>query len=146
MTTFQFPLQRALDWRRTQLELAEARVEQQLAAMAEIDQARSELYAMGRRTEVEVRQFPALEGGDLSALGSFRLAIKVRGKELAAKHVECQKELAARQTVMLEARRRCRLLERLKERRRKEWQSAADRELDELAADSYLAQWARRHA
>jgi hypothetical protein len=60
--------------------------------------------------------------------------------------VECQNELAARQAVMLEARRRCRLLERLKERRWAEWQSAAGRELDELAADSYLAQWARRHA
>jgi flagellar export protein FliJ len=146
MNTFQFPLQRALDWRRTQLKLAEARVEQQLAALAGIDQARAELDAMGHRTEVEVRQFQSLEGGDLSALGSFRLAIKVRGRELAAKRVECQNELAARQAVMLEARRRCRLLERLKERRWAEWQSAAGRELDELAADSYLAQWARRHA
>jgi hypothetical protein len=146
MNTFQFPLQRALDWRRTQLKLAEARVEQQLAALAGIDQARAELDAMGHRTEVEVRQFQSLEGGDLSALGSFRLAIKVRGRELVAKRVECQNELAARQAVMLEARRRCRLLERLKERRWAEWQSAAGRELDELAADSYLAQWARRHA
>jgi len=146
MNTFQFPLQRALDWRRTQLKLAEARVEQQLAALAGIDQARAELDAMGHRTEVEVRQFQSLEGGDLSALGSFRLAIKVRGRELAAKRVECQNELAARQAVMLEARRRCRLVERLKERRWAEWQSAAGRELDELAADSYLAQWARRHA
>ena len=38
MTTFQFPLQKALDWRRTQLTLAEARVQQQLAALAAIDQ------------------------------------------------------------------------------------------------------------
>jgi hypothetical protein len=60
--------------------------------------------------------------------------------------MECQKELAARQAAVLEARRRYRLLERLKDRRWAEWQSAADRELDELAADSYLAQWARRQA
>jgi flagellar export protein FliJ len=146
MTTFHFPLQRALDWRRTQLKLAEARVEQQLAALAGMDQARAELDAMARRAEVEVRQFHSIEGGDLSALGSFRLAIQVRGRELAAKRVACQKELAARQTVMLEARRRCRLIERLKERRWTEWRSAAEKELDELAADSYLAQWARRHA
>lgn len=146
MTTFKFPLQRAFDWRRTQLGLAEARVEQQLAALAGIDQARAELDAMGHRTEAEVRQFQGLEGGDLSALGSFRLAIKVRGRELAAQRVECQRELAARQAVMLEARRRCRLLERLKERRWTEWQSAAERELGELAADSYMAQWARRRA
>jgi len=144
MTTFQFPLQRALDWRRTQLQLAEARVEQQLAAAAAIDRARADLDAMARRTEVEVRQFPALEGADLSALGSFRVASQVRRRELAARREECQRELAARRAVMLEARRRSRLLERLKERRFTEWQSVADRELDELAADSYLAQWARR--
>jgi flagellar export protein FliJ len=146
MTTFQFRLQRVLDWRLTQLGLAEARVEQQLAALAGIDKACAELATTGQRTEIEVRQFQPLDGADLSALGSFRLANKVRGGELAAKRVELQKELAARQTVLLEARRRCRLLERLKERRLTEWQSAADRELDELAADSYLAQWARRHA
>jgi len=146
MTTFTFRLQRVFDWRRTQLQLAEARVEQQLAALAEIDRERAGLDATGHRTEAEVRQFTGLEGGDLSALGSFRLALKVQDRALSASRVECQKELAVRQTVMLEARRRCRLLERFKDRRLTEWQSAADRELDEVAADSYLAQWARRRA
>ena len=144
MTTFRFPLQKALDWRRTQLELAEARVEQQLAALAAIDQARAEMDAMQERTEVEVRQLARIDGGDLSALGSFRLALKARGKSLAAKRAQCQKELAGRQAALLEARRRCRLLERLKDRRQAEWQATAEKELDELAADSYLAQWARR--
>ena len=37
MTAFRFPLQKALDWRRTQLELAEARLREQLAALAGID-------------------------------------------------------------------------------------------------------------
>jgi hypothetical protein len=146
MTTFKFPLQRALDWRGTQLELAEARVEQQLAALAALDQARAELEAMGKRTELEVRQFSPLGGGDLSALGTFRLTIKVRGRELVAKRAECLKELAVRQAALVECRRRCRLLERLKERRLTEWRSAAEKELDEVAADSYLAQWARRRA
>ena len=146
MTTFQFPLQKALDWRRTQLTLAEARVQQQLAALAAIDRARAELDAMGQRTEVEVRQFAPLEGGHLGALGTFRLAIRARRRDLAGKRAECQKELAVRQSGVVEARRRCRLLERLKERRWAEWHKAAERELDELAADSYLAQWARRRA
>jgi flagellar export protein FliJ len=146
MTTFTFRLQRVLDWRRTQLQLAEARIEQQVAALAGIDQARAELDNTGQRTELEVRQFAGLAGGDLSALGSFRLSIRARTAQLAVKRVECQKELAARQAVVVEARRRCRLLDRLKERRLTEWQSAADRELDEVAADSYLAQWARRRA
>jgi len=144
MNTFRFPLQKALDWRRSQLELAEARVEQQLAALAGLDRDRLELETTGNRTEVAVRQFEPLAGGDLSALGSFRLALKARERDLAAKRVECHNELAIRQAAMLEARRRCRLLEKLKERRSADWQAARDRELDELATDSYLAGWAQR--
>lgn len=146
MKAFQFPLQRALEWRQTQLELAEARVQQQLAQLAAIDEARSELGSQGQRVELEVRQFTALEGSDLSALGEYRLNLKARARQLAVQRVECQKELSTRQNAMTEARRRCRLLERLKARRLSEWQSAADRELDELAAGSYLAQWARRES
>jgi hypothetical protein len=47
---------------------------------------------------------------------------------------------------MLEARRRCRLLERLKERRLTEWTAGRDHELEEIAAESYLARWSRRQA
>jgi hypothetical protein len=144
MKTFHFPLEKALDWRRSQLGLAEVRVQQQLAALAGLDRERFEFEAMGHRTEVEVREFHPLAGNDLSALGSFRLWVKARERTLAAQRVEWQRELAARQAAMLEARRRCRLLERLKDRRWAEWQAARDRELEELAADSYLAQFARR--
>jgi hypothetical protein len=45
---------------------------------------------------------------------------------------------------MLEARRRLRLLERLKDRRMAEWRAARDKELEELASESYLAKWQRR--
>jgi hypothetical protein len=50
----------------------------------------------------------------------------------------------AGRSVMLEARRRFRLLERLKERRLAEWRLALDKDLQELASESYLAGWARR--
>jgi hypothetical protein len=57
--------------------------------------------------------------------------------------VECQKTFETQQSIMLEARRRCRLLERLKDRRLADWTSARDHELDELASESFLAKWAR---
>jgi hypothetical protein len=47
---------------------------------------------------------------------------------------------------MIEARRRCELLERLKQRRLREWQAAADRELEERNGKSYLPQFVRRSA
>jgi len=144
MTSFRFPLQKVLDWRRTELELAEARFKQQAAALAGLDRERAELEAAGIRTEIQVREWRPVSGGDLTALGGFRLQIRKRGQDMAARRVECAKELAARQNAMLEARRRLRLLERLKERRLAEWRVAETRELDEQAAVAYLARWSRR--
>jgi hypothetical protein len=45
---------------------------------------------------------------------------------------------------MLEARRHFRLLERLKQRRLEDWRLAGDKELEELASESYLARWTGR--
>ena len=143
MTSFRFPLKRVLDWRRTQLELEEARYKQQAAELAALDRARAEIEASGIRAEVQVRQWSAVAGSDLAALDAFRRRVKSREAEIANRRVEFARKLAERQKTMLEARRRCRLLERLEERRFAEWREARDRELDELAAESYLAKWAR---
>jgi len=146
MTTFRFPLQKVLDWRRTQLELAEASFQRQIAALASIDRAYAEMEASGIRAEMEVRRWDPLAGLDLAALGRFRLLVQSREKQISLQRAECQRELAVRKSAMLEARRRCRLLERLKERRLGEWTLARDRELEEVASESFLARWARRRA
>ncbi|MBZ5725114.1 MAG: hypothetical protein LAP87_08970 [Acidobacteriia bacterium] len=146
MTPFRFPLQKVLDWRLTQLEVEEIRYRQQLAALAALDRTRAELEAAGIRAEVEVRKSASLAGFDLAALGSFRRRVQVEEGKLATRRAECEKRVAAQQSAMLEARRRCRLLERLKERRLTDWQSAADKEVEALAAESFLAQWNRRRA
>jgi len=44
----------------------------------------------------------------------------------------------------LEARRRFRLLDSLKQRRFEDWRLARDKELEELASESYLARWTGR--
>src|SRR2546429_7374281 len=139
MTGFQFPLQKVLDWRRTQLELEEVRFKQQVAALAELDGARARLEAAGMQAELQGRDWSEMRGGDLAALGSFRLDVKQRDNQIAARRVECQTKLEAQQGIMLEARRRSRLLERLKDRHCAEWQAARDRELEELASESFLA-------
>jgi len=146
MMPFRFALEKALDWRRMQLELEETQFKQQLAAMAALDRARAKLEAEGIRAEVQVREWRPVAGADLAALGSFRLRTKKMEDELEVRRAECRRKLAEQQAAMLEARRRFRLLERLKERRLEEWQKACDRELEELASESYLAQWNRRRA
>jgi flagellar export protein FliJ len=144
MSAFRFPLQRILDWRRTQLEMEEIRFKQHAAAAAVLDRTRAELDAEGIRAETEVRGWSSVAGRDLAALGSFRLQVRARERDLARRRADCQKQLEAQQVRMLEARRQCRLLDRLKERRAAEWKAAEDRRQEELAAECYLAQWSVR--
>jgi hypothetical protein len=141
MNSFRFPLQKALEWRQTQLELAEAYYREQLAALARIDRERAEMEAAGIRAEVEVRDWSPVAGSDLAALGTFRLLVRRREREIDAQRLASRQELGAREAAMLEARRRCRLLERLKERRVAEWQAANNREIEALAAEAFLAKW-----
>jgi hypothetical protein len=146
MKSFRFPLEKALDWRRIQLELEEARYKQQVAALADLDRQRAEVEASGIRAEIEVREWRPIAAGDLTALGSFRLYVKSRESEIARLRFEASQKLAEQERVMLEARRRCRLLERLKEHRLAEWTAERDHELEEVAAESYLARWSRRRS
>ena len=144
MKTFHFPLERVLDWRRTQLEIEEARFRQAATTLAAVDHARAELAAGLVRAECEVRRAQAVSGIDLAALSAYRARARHESARLEGKRTECARALADRQAAMLEARRRLRLLERLKERRVAEWKAARDREVEETASESYLAQWGRR--
>lgn len=143
MTTFRFPLRRVLEWRHAQLELEEVKFRQQAAILAALDRQRAELEAEGIRAEVEVRDRRHVTGSDLSALGKYRLFIKDREAHLAQERAACSRLLEERQTAMLEARRRFCLLEKLKERRFAEWEKARDKELEEVASESFLARWSR---
>jgi hypothetical protein len=143
VNAFRFGLERVLELRRRQLEAAEGRFRLQAAALAELDATRAALESAAAEADREVRRWPSVNGRDLAALAEFRLHVRAREQSLSAQRTEGERELAERQREMLEARRRCRLLERLKERRWGEWREAANRELEALAAESYLARWNR---
>jgi hypothetical protein len=143
MKAFRFPLEKALDLRRVQLELEEVRYKQQVAEVAGLDRQRAEVEASGIRAEIQVREWRPIAAGDLAALGNYRLYVKAREFTIARQRFEAAQTLADQQKLMLEARRRCRLLERLKERRLAEWTAGRDHEVEEIAAESYLARWSR---
>ncbi|MDE3166908.1 MAG: hypothetical protein KGN36_13970 [Acidobacteriota bacterium] len=146
MTAFRFPLEKVLQWRRKQLELEEARYRQQNAVVAGLDRQRAETEAAGIRAEIEVRQRGSLSGSDLTALDHFRLRVKKDEARIARDRADAACELALRRDAMLAARRRTALLEKLRERRYQEWEADRDREIEGIAAESFLARWSRRAA
>jgi hypothetical protein len=141
MNAFRFRLDRVLEWRRTQLELEENNFRRETAALAALDRVRAELEAAGVKAEVQVRQSRTITGRELAALGEFRLLVRSREADIARQRAERVKSLAAQRAVLLEAQRRCHLLERLKERRLEEWRLAGNKETEDLASETYLAQW-----
>jgi len=146
MKAFRFPLEKVLAWRRVQLEVEENKLRQLYADAARLDRERAGWEAAGIRAEADVREWTSLAGRDLEALAAFRVYVKQQERALSARRAECQQRLASGQQALLEARRRCRLLERLRERRLAEWQAGNDREIEQLASESHLAGIVRRRA
>jgi flagellar export protein FliJ len=140
---FRFSLQRVLDLRRKQLDLEESKLRSHAGAIAALDRERAGLEASAISSELQVREWSALAGGDLEALANFRAHIQRREAEISGRRAGHQQKLEEQRKLVLEAQRRCRLLERLRERRRQEWQSAQDRALEAAAAEAYLSRWNR---
>ena len=143
MQAFRFRLERVLQLRAKQLELEDARFKQAVAAVAELDRMMEHLRQSVKQAEGDLRQSTSLSGIELAALDSYRTGMRHRQEQLLAQRQQRQSMVEHQRAVMMEARRRCRLLDRLKERRRGEWQSACDREVEDAASESFLAGWAR---
>jgi len=143
MRGFHFPLGRVLAWRRTELELEQSKLRRILAGIEECDLSARRLELARARAEQAVRQAPATEACDLWALASYRARLTADLQALAARKRAAEQQMAAQREKVLAADRRCRLLEKLEQRRRREWSLAENREVESLAADSFLAGWSR---
>ena len=144
MRAFEFPLRRVLEWRRTQLELAENKLRRMAADLEELALAAVKLNLVKGRAEQAVRDSPAVDAGDLWALAAYRARLIAEQQALARRRRECEQQVVLQRQRVLEAQRQCRLLEKLAQSRRAEWRIAMDREMEGLAAESFLALWNRR--
>jgi hypothetical protein len=127
------------------LELAEGRLRRQVGVLAELDRQSNLLAEQLFAAETDVRTGPNLNGSDLAALAGFRRYVDQRREHLATRRAQEERKLAEIEAALLEARRRCRLLERLEQRRREEWTRLSNAEIERTASENYLAQWTQRH-
>src|SRR5262245_24785694 len=109
MTSFHFPLERVLQWRRTHLELEEVQYRRRMSELVALDRQRAEIEAAGQTAERQIREWNPLAAGELEALGGFRLHVRRRQQEMVAPRQDCVERLDQQQQIMLEARRRLRL-------------------------------------
>lgn len=139
MKKFEFRLERVLEWRNTKLEKER---EKQRTLLAELES----IEAAVRQCEVELRApyEAVMTGRELAVRQSYRDRLERMLEMLAQKRVDCQRRIAAQNAEVVKANRDVRLIEMLKEKALERWHAAMDREIEELASEAFLAQWARK--
>lgn len=143
MAVFRFSLEKVLRWRSVELTAEEAKlkalVQQQLhlqTQLAEVSAERSKLIS-------SLGVMPDLRGDDLRTLTACGLRLRRNAEELAQQLLRCGRDLAGQRKKYSEAKQRVRLLEELKKRRFDEWKYQEAVLLEELASESFLANWNR---
>jgi flagellar FliJ protein len=143
MKTFRFPLQRVLEWRALQLRVEEeklAGLQQQLAALLKL---RENLAAARNRSESHLFASGAAAGSDLQSWALYQARLAKQLEVLKAQLLQCEKLIIEQRQRLLKARTDHRVLEKLKERRWRQWVYLNDREVEGTAAEVYLARWGR---
>jgi len=143
MKPFRFSLDHVLSWRRTRLALEESRLERARAELRAFLAAREQVVQVRTQAQARVGLAPSVYGSDLANVETVRQWSLVEARRLSECAAQAQRGIDALERALVEARRRVRLLERLRERRSAAWKAEAERELEELAGESAIAQWRR---
>ena len=143
MKNFNFPLQRVLAWRRTQLRVEQAKLERLIQEIHSIDtQAGAVRRELEDSRNTLIRAQSKL-GVELNVLEDYRNASEAQCAALEQSRKACLERATAQRAVIQLKERDVKLLEKLREDRFRVWRTAQEKEIDRQAEESFLARWAR---
>src|ERR1700733_7060863 len=143
MARFQFSLDKVLRWRTVELTGEEAKLKALVQGQLHLQSLLAEVSAERSKLISSLGTMPDLRGSDLRTLTACGLRLRRNAENLAQQLLKCGRELAKQRKKYSEAKRRVRLLEELRDRRLQEWKSEEAAQLEELASESFLANWNR---
>ena len=143
MRNFRFSLEKILSWRRTELQAEEAHLAVLFGERSRLDGARAEIRVARERAECRVIEAKAVDGIELESLGGFRRRLENELIALDRRRAQSGEAILEQRARVVNANRRVKLLEKLKDRRLGEWQLAWQRETESLASEVFLARWHR---
>ena len=143
MKPFAFRLEKVLRWREARVDLEQFALDRLMAECARCDALVAQLEQARAQAERNVLASGRVAGRDLAALAEFQ--VHLRRQKLAAldRRQQFERKVEEQRARLLAARREFRLLEKLRQTRRAEWEMASNRELDALATENHLARWNR---
>lgn len=146
MATFQFSMETALQYRRMQQEQEEAKL-QELVRESEHWAWQDRHVEEARHESRRLAPGLAREAVLLSETQDIYIRQLTRQhRQILLRRQDCHRRLAAQQSKAVEAQRQVKLLEKLREKAKQEWQQEQARQLEELAGDAYLAKWNRERS
>jgi flagellar export protein FliJ len=143
MSPFRFRLQRVLELRRTQFQIAEIDYSRALSKLHAAQASRATLAEKQLETRRSFSRMQQVQGQDLAPLGDWYRWADGEASRLTGVEQAAAQEVEKRRLSLVEAQRKTRLLEKLRDQRQKQWQSAFDKEIESLAADSTSSRYAR---
>jgi flagellar export protein FliJ len=145
MKAFRFPLDRALHLRRMQLEMEQVKLQQIQSEVLRIGNSVAALEQFGVETRKWISGNASLDSGNICTVSDFQQRSRQVVVAMERRTSDLQTQAEAQKAKALEARRKVKLLETLRESRQVEWLSEVDREQETFAADAYLARWSATH-
>jgi flagellar export protein FliJ len=143
MAKFEFSLERVLRWRAVELAAEEAKLKQLLQEQLHLQSRLAKVSAERSKLISSLGSMPNLSGDDFRTLTACGLQLRREAGNLSQQLLRCGRDLAVQRKKYGEAKRRVRLLEELKHRRHEEWKYQESVLLEELASESFLANWNR---
>jgi hypothetical protein len=139
MKRFNFPLERVRRWRLEQLNIEELKLQQLRTELDNLAAQKGLIQDELRQTQLQVLGQASMQSIELERLDSFKLHVHDRVRGLEHSEWERGTKLVEQRTRVIEARRQFELLEQLRKKALSTWQTAVDKEQEDLAAELFLA-------
>ncbi len=150
MKRFRFSLERVRQWRETEIGIEHAKLEKALAELRRLvelrERLRRQLDEAGSAIQHDAAAGSRFDAGRFAELEEYRQFIRRKELEITVEESQCHQQVALQRERLSEARRRARVLERLRERALDQWSRSHTRELEETAAELYLVKLRSRRA
>ncbi len=139
MKAFRFPLDSALRWRRSQCDLERAAVQRLLQQRAQLAEAHAQSVAERTRSSEAI----LLQPSEFETLSGFHARVDRAKAVLHSRQNELEPRIAAQVRRAMEAQRKVKLMERLKQRRVDQWTQSRNAEDEAFATEAWLSRMGR---
>jgi flagellar export protein FliJ len=137
MKKFDFRLAAVLRLRETQLAIQKNKLQQLFAERAKLEKHLISIAEERSESESWIQAMPNPTSADLRAFAAFLLGSKSREKMLRQSIESCESEITEQRQRTMLAERAEKLLLKLKDKQKSEWQIEFDKELEEVAQEAW---------